>query len=1019
VTLTPPGPERPTASDNRGRPLSGRAVSVILDAGSGEGGSAGAATVWTRRTTTATACVLVIAAAAAWGVRRRTEAEDRRLRGELALARVEAAGGRHLAALRRLAAVERGRPRWGEPAYLAGLYEQARGRLGPALAAWSRVPAGSPYEADALALRGRGETARGRLAEAERLLLGGLARYGPGSTALRKALANVYRFEGRPEAARALALAALGDPDTPGPTPDGLAAALADLWDAEHEATPVAYLAGYLAALRRDSPDDDRVWLGLAWLATRSGRLVEADRLLADCEARRPGDEAVARARLDWALAADRPGAAAGCLGSVPAADPVGSAVLVHRLRSRVAAARGDLTAERRALEALVLAAPADLPALDRLAAVALAQGRAADAAALRARKDSQDARRTKYARLLGAPDRPGRARELAGLAADLGRRAESRWWARLAGDPPSGAVMGVTAGPGPGTLADLAPDLLHVPTAAGGGARAGATATAPTPSPIRFDDDAAAAGLTAVFDNGRSPARHLPETMSGGVGLLDYDGDGWLDVYLPQGGAFPPPADAPAGGDRLYRNLGDGTFENRSGPSGVAALAAGYGHGVAVGDVDNDGDPDVLLTRWRRCLLLENLGGGRFADGTDRAGLGGDLGWPTSAAFADLDGDGDLDLYVCQYLEWDADEPRRCAGGASGEANYCTPTEFRGLPDRVYRNDGGRFVDVSGPSGVAAHEGRGLGVLAADLDGDGLVDLYVANDMSANDYYRNLGGCRFAEEAHLRGLAAGASGGGLAGMGVAAGDLDGDGRLDLVVTNFFNESTTLYRDLGGGQYADRSQAAGLAALSRDLLGFGVALADFDDDGRLDLLSANGHVNDGRPRFPYAMPAQLLRGISGGRFADAAPDAGAALLAPHVGRGLAVGDLDNDGRLDALLVAQGEPPVYLHNRTPRAGNHSLTLALRGTRSNRDGVGARVTVRAGGRESVAQRVGGGSYLSAGDPRLHFGLGAAGRVDSVEVRWPSGRVDRHESLPADAGLTLVEGESAPRPLAGWPR
>jgi hypothetical protein len=253
--------------------------------------------------------------------------------------------------------------------------------------------------------------------------------------------------------------------------------------------------------------------------------------------------------------------------------------------------------------------------------------------------------------------------------------------------------------------------------------------------------------------------------------------------------------------------------------------------------------------------------------------------------------------------------------------------------------------------------------------------------------------------------------------MGVAAGDHDGDGRPDLAVTNFFNESTTLFRNLGDGQFADHTAAVGLAAPSRARLGFGIAFLDVDDDGRLDLLTANGHLNDYRPEVPYAMPVQLLHGGPGGRLEDVTARGGAALMMPHLGRGLAIGDLDNDGRVDAVVVAQNEPLVYLHNRT--AGGHWLALALEGTASNRDGVGARVVVEAGGLRQVGRRLGGGSYLSASDPRLHFGLGAAGRVDRLEVRWPSGRVDLFRDIEGDKAYRLREGDPKPAPLPGWGR
>jgi hypothetical protein len=504
---------------------------------------------------------------------------------------------------------------------------------------------------------------------------------------------------------------------------------------------------------------------------------------------------------------------------------------------------------------------------------------------------------------------------------------------------------------------------------------------------------------------------------MSGGVGLLDYDGDGWLDVYCVQGGPLIPSISRPSPGDRLFRNQGDGTFADASEASGVSAMTRGYGHGVAVGDYDGDGHPDLFITRFGSYALYHNRGDGTFEDRTDSAGLGGERGWPTSAAFADVDGDGDLDLYVCHYLRWDRANPTRCHDPESKRPTYCEPKAFAAEPDRLFRNEGGRFVDVTAESGIVDVDGRGLGVVAADLDGDGRIDLFVANDTTANFAFFNQGGGRFVELGLDAGLAANADSGLLAGMGVACGDLDGDGRPDLAVTNFYNESTTLYQNLGGRFFTDRSRAVGLAAPSKYLLGFGVAFLDVDNDGFLDLATANGHVNDFRPLFPYPMPAQLFKGNSKGRLADVTALSGAPWNTPRVGRGLAVGDLDNDGRLDLLIVSLGEPLALFHNETN--GGHFLTLELEGTASGSDAVGARVVVTSGGARQTAWRLGGGSYLSASDPRIHFGLGSHETAERVEVHWPSGRVDSIEDVAADTGYLVREGMSKPRPLEGFER
>jgi thioredoxin-like negative regulator of GroEL len=923
--------------------------------------------------------------------------------------------------LARLSIRRPGRP---EVEYLLGVCEEALGRPEAALAALGRVASDSPYATEAALRRARLGIGRGRFADAEAVVAPFSQGKGTEAFEARRILAELFWLEGRLDELRPL-----------------IEANWAYLWrtgrSASREAIeilrthvtldlfplPIGQIKAALGHASEQAPDDDRVCLARANLATRTGRFAEAEPWLDDCLHKRPDDPSVWRAVLDWALATGRADRARQAIEKLPArSEPPHR---VASLRAWFAARRGDATAERVALERALEAAPDDLAAIERLAELAAGAGEVDRAVGLRRRKAELDEAVHAYRHLYNKGEPERNAVAMARLAGQLGRRFEAQGFLTLAArrnpeDREAKSALARVTFPEPRTEApgETLADLLSTDLGSGT-APSDVRGITPGPAPGQwpsFRDDAAAAGIAFVFDNGASEIHQLPEMASGGVGLLDYDGDGWLDIYVVQGGPFPPaPGPAPPQGDRLFHNKGDGTFEDVTAATGVAAMRGGYGHGVAVGDVDNDGDPDLFVTRWRSYSLYRNNGDGTFEEATDRWGLGGDRDWPTSAAFADLDGDGDLDLYVCHYLIWDPANPMRCRSPSAKGFISCDPHLFPALPDHFFRNDGGRFVDVSAGSGLVDNDGRGLGVLAADLDGDGKIDLFVANDGTANFLLRNLGGFRFEEVGHPSGVACNAAGGYQAGMGVACGDLDADGRLDLAVTNFYGESTTFFRSLGGGQFADQTAAVGLAAPSRYLLGFGVAFLDANADGRLDLLTVNGHVSDFRPQAAYTMPAQLLLGDTGVRLVDASRRAGEPLQAPRLSRGLAVGDLDNDGKIDAVVVNQNDPLSYFHNVT--SVGHSVTLLLQGTSSNRDAVGARVKLEAGGRRQFATRYGGGSYLSSGDPRLHFGLGTAKWIEHLEVQWPSGRVDRHHRLPADTAYLLREGDPVSRPLKGW--
>jgi hypothetical protein len=539
---------------------------------------------------------------------------------------------------------------------------------------------------------------------------------------------------------------------------------------------------------------------------------------------------------------------------------------------------------------------------------------------------------------------------------------------------------------------------------------------------PPYFEDVTAASGIQFAYRNG-ADAGHLTllESLGGGVGLIDFDGDGLLDVFLTGGGHFGGPDKKQILGHpcRLYRNLGRGRFEDVTARVGLDALAGGkpwfYTHGVAVADIDNDGWPDLLVTGWGRLALFRNVPGEkgrRFRDVTREAGLTDDL-WSTSAAFGDLDGDGRPDLYVTHYVDWSFANHPRCPGYVPDRpVAVCSPKAFKALPHTLYRNDGGAFRDASREFGLH-RDGKGLGVLIADLDEDGRPDVFVANDTSGNFLYLNRGG-RLEESALARGVAYSGHGHAQGSMGVDCADYDGTGRFSLFVTNFQLEAHALYRNEGRGLFQYASEAAGIAAVGFTYVGFGTGFLDLDRDGAEDLLLVNGHITEHPPPpSEYKQRPILFRnlGRSGGgpaRFRDVSARGGPFFQVRRVGRGVALGDLDNDGRTDAVISHTNEPAVVLRNVSDD-NHHWLGVRLVG-KPNRDAVGAVLTLEVQGRKLVRQVKGGGSYLSAGDPRVLFGLGTAGRVGRLTVRWPSGKSQTWDGLASDRYWELEEGAAA---------
>jgi hypothetical protein len=908
------------------------------------------------------------------------------------------------------AALARG-ARPAETALALGLCQDAAGETEAAVASWSRVPEASALAPRAALLRARVALRAHRLAQAEPLLGLALGEGGETGREARQSLAHIIKIQGRFDEVVELFQETFHETADP-------VALLRELFRLRAEPFPAGELAPVIAEAGRIAPGEPGVVLARANLALALGNVDECGRLLEGLESPGALGEAITRARIDWAMAAERSELAAAMLREVP--DSGLSPARMLTLLAWLARSEGDTATERSHLESLAAGpAPHSQRALERLAELSVRDGETARVAELRRRKAALDATMPRYHEVLHGQDPMMRAAELARLAEELGWRFEASVWLRQAlrrepGSTSMRAALGRVEAPDPlepvarGALASLRARAIAPPVSETHPRREGLI----VPS---FLDAAPEMGLVFRFENGRTARRQLPETMSGGVALFDYDGDGWLDVYVVQGGEFPPRGDA-LSADRLFHNRGGGEFEDVSESLGIASLRGGYGLGVTAGDVNNDGRPDLVITRFGSCALLLNRGGERFEDATREWGLESESGWPSSAALADLDQDGALDLFVCHYARWDPQNPRICRSPEDRAIVYCPPAGLEGEADRLYRNDGGRFVDVTAESGIDDSGARGLGVVAADLDGDGLLDLFVANDMNANLAFRNLGGMRFEEAAAHQGLASNAGGGYLAGMGVACGDLDGDGLVDLAVTNFFGESTRFYHNLGSGQFADHSAAIGLEAPSRYMLGFGAAFADLNNDSHLDLITTNGHVDDLRPRAPYAMPAQLFAGTGGGRLRDVSAAAGAAVSTPRLGRGLAVGDLDNDGLLDVVVVDQGGALACLRNDTRPRGRF-LALELVDTASNRDAIGARVEVDAGGRRQVGWRFGGGSYQSSSDPRLHFGLGESNQIDALTVRWPSGQTQTWHGIAADQGLRIVKGQAAIERLPGF--
>jgi hypothetical protein len=546
-----------------------------------------------------------------------------------------------------------------------------------------------------------------------------------------------------------------------------------------------------------------------------------------------------------------------------------------------------------------------------------------------------------------------------------------------------------------------------------------------PEPEPAKrgvvwFEDVAPQAGIHFRHFDPATELHMITETIGSGLGWIDYDADGWPDLFCVQDGPIPPKTD-PSQTHKLYRNNRNGAFTDVT--DAVGLNESGFGLGCAVGDYDNDGFDDLVVTALGGIALYHNEpdaaapGGRRFRNVTTASGLANSH-YGTSCAWGDLDGDGLLDLYVCNYVEIDPARPITCRHPEQRYYFPCTPSAYAFTSHLLFRNLGnGRFQDISEASGIASSSrGPGLGVLIADLDADGKPDIYVVNDMSEAFLFHNLGGMKFEERGLRSGVALGPGGLRMAGMGIAVGDFDGSGRPSLFVTDFQSVPNAFFLNRGKLNFDESSYRAGLAGPSLSKLRFGTWAFDANLDGHLDLITTSGHVHrlaQEHYGLPYAQQCQLFMGNGAAQFHEVSSEAGADFLKPRVGRGLAVSDFDNDGLPDVAISGVGEAATLLRNRSATKNNWiSMELAGDGKKSNRNAVGAVVEVHYSGKKQHYFVVGGGSYLSAPDRRVHLGLGEASQLDRLSIRWPSGRVQEVNSLPGRTRWKIIEGQAPQR-------
>jgi len=534
-----------------------------------------------------------------------------------------------------------------------------------------------------------------------------------------------------------------------------------------------------------------------------------------------------------------------------------------------------------------------------------------------------------------------------------------------------------------------------------------------PVTSPITFRDVTQQAGIRFVQNNGAFGKKFLPETLGSGVAFIDYDNDGWPDIFLVNGSDWPGHTQKHTT-PKLYHNNHDGTFTDVTHKAGLDVEM--YGMGVTVGDYDNDGYDDLFVTAFGQNRLFHNNGNGTFTDVTQKAGLAGPHELSTSAAWVDYDKDGKLDLVVGNYVQWSLETDLYCTLDGKNKS-YCTPESYKGTAARLWHNRGdGTFEDATQKAGLGDPTSKTMGIAVLDYDNDGWPDLLFSNDTQPNKLYRNNGNGTFTEKGVIAGVAFSEDGVARAGMGVDAVDYDHSGYPSLLITNLSNQMLSLYHNEGKGLFVDEAPQSEIGRASLLTLGFGCFFFDYDLDGWPDIFIANGHIDPEiqkvQANVKYAMPPHLFHNVSKGKFEEVTKQMGQAFGTPRVGRGAAYSDINNDGRLDLLLSTNGGPAYLFRNEAQNgsAANRSLRLKLVGTKSNRDGIGAVVRVTAGGETQTQMLRSGSSYLSSSELVLTFGLARQDKAESIEIRWPSGQVDHLSSVAASQTITVTEGKGA---------